>query len=388
MQGKGAEVMDAKGKWYIDGLASLWYCNVGHGRDELISAATSQMRSLATFHSMDIYTNPLAEGLAERIVALAPMPKSRVFFTGSGSEAVESAIKLARAAHAASGQPERTVIISRTPSYHGVNYAGMSATGLPNNHHGFGPLLPDIVQVPAHDLAALDEVLENVGNRLAAIIAEPVIGAGGVHPPVAGYLQGLRERCDLHGGYMILDEVITGFGRLGSWWGASHYGIQPDMVTFAKGVTSGYLPLGGVIVGAAVRAPLEADQKFILRTGHTYSGHPTASAVALANIDVLESNNLLGEASRIGTYLEPMLRDLLEDPKTASKVKEVRGVAGIWGVELAKDVNAVAIRDAMLQAGVIIRPIMQTLAVCPPLVVDEVQLEKIASVLRTAVASI
>lgn len=380
--------MDANGNWYIDGLASLWYCNVGHGREELIRAATRQMGSLATFHSMDIYTNPVADALADRIVELAPMPDSRIFFTGSGSEAVESAIKLARAAHAASGDPQRTVVISRTPSYHGVNYAGMSATGLPNNHRGFGALLPDVLQVPAHDLEALDALLTEVGDRLAAIIAEPVIGAGGVYPPHDGYLQGLRERCDRHGGFLILDEVITGFGRLGSWWGATRYGVRPDLVTFAKGVTSGYVPLGGVIVGSAVRYPLEADRSFILRTGHTYSGHPTAAAVALANIDVVEGFELLDAAKRISAKLEPMLRGMLTDASTSSKVREIRGDGGVWGVELAADVNAVVVRDLMLQEGVIIRPIMQTMAICPPLVVEDVQLERIATVLQTAIASI
>jgi putrescine aminotransferase len=383
VRGEGAEVMDAHGNWYVDALASLWYCNVGHNRRELIEAVGRQMRTLATYHSMDIYTNPVADSLADRIADLAPLPNGRVFFTGSGSEAVESAIKLARVAHTQAGHPERSVIISRSPSYHGVNYGGMSATGLPGNQRGFGPLAPDIMNVPAHDLDALDLLLEQVGDRLAAIIAEPVIGAGGVHPPNEGYLQGLRERCDRHSAFLILDEVITGFGRLGNWWGAERYGVIPDLVTFAKGVTSGYLPLGGVIVGVKVREALEADPSFVLRTGHTYSGHPTAAAAALANIDVLESVELLNRAKTVGKRLQEGLSALLSDSSTSSKIRELRGDTALWGVELVDDVSAVMVRDLMLQQGVIVRPIMQTLAICPPLVIEETQIDRIVDALQS-----
>jgi putrescine aminotransferase len=388
MRGNGAMVMDSHGKWYVDGLASLWYCNVGHNRKEIINAVGRQMRDLATFHSMDIYTNPIADALAYRLVELAPMRNARVFYTGSGSEAVESAIKLARAAHAQAGAPQRTVIISRTPSYHGVNYGGMTATGLANNHRGFGPLAPDIINVPAHDLDTLDAVLADVGDRLAAIIAEPVIGAGGVHPPRDGYLHALRERCDRHGGFLILDEVITGFGRLGTWWGAQRYNVTPDLVTFAKGVTSGYVPLGGVLVGPQVREPLEADPAFVLRTGHTYSGHPTAAAAALANIDVIESCDLPGAARRLGVQLETMLRDLCGDSAISAKINDLRGDVAVWGVELVEGIDAVLVRDLMLQHGVIVRPIGKTIAICPPLVIEDTQIDRIGDSLRRALASI
>src|SRR5580704_11880722 len=179
----GAEVVDAGGRRYIDALASLWYCNVGHGRGEIADAVAAQMRRLDTFHTFDRFTNPIADALAERLVGLAPMPEARVFLTSGGSEAVESAVKLARLAQARSGHPERTVVVSRRPSYHGVTYAAMSATGLPANQAGFGPLLPDVVQVPYDDLSALDALAEGAEGRVAAVLAEPVIAAGGVRPP-------------------------------------------------------------------------------------------------------------------------------------------------------------------------------------------------------------
>ena len=269
VRGEGSLVWDDLGNQYIDALALLWYCQIGHGNPEVKAAIVAQLDAIETFHTFDRYTNEPAERLTARLADLAPMPDARVFLTTGGSESVETAIKLARLAHFVAGQPERTVVISRQPSYHGVAYGGTSATGLPLNQAGFGPLLPDIVQVPAHDLDAVDAVLDERPGEIAAVIAEPVIGAGGVYPPAPGELAGLRERCDRAGAFLILDEVICGFCRLGEWWGAQHYGVVPDLVTFAKGVTSGYLPLGGVLVGRAVRDRLEADPTLVLRHGYT-----------------------------------------------------------------------------------------------------------------------
>ncbi len=204
------------------------------------------------------------------------------------------------------------MIVSRAPSYHGVSYGALSATGLPLNREGYGPLVENIIQVPYDDLDALDAIIADRGDQLAAVIAEPVIGAGGVLPPPAGYLEGLRARCDQTGAFLILDEVISGFGRLGVWWGSQHFGVVPDMVTFAKGITSGYQPLGGVLVGPAVRAPLEADPAYVLRHGYTYSGHPAACAAALANLDIIERETLWERAPKIGQRLSDGLRELVD----------------------------------------------------------------------------
>ncbi|MGH8916890.1 MAG: aspartate aminotransferase family protein [Actinomycetes bacterium] len=385
VSGLGAEVTDARGTTYVDALGSLWYCNVGHGRAEIADAVTTQMRTLDAFHLFDRFTNPAADAVAERLAGLAPMPDARVFLTSGGSESVETAIKLARVAQAIGGHPDRTVIVSRRPSYHGVTYAAMTASGLPANQECFGPLVPDMVQVPHDDLDALDRLAEAQAGRIAAVIAEPVIGAGGVYPPAPGYLEGLRERCDRWGAYLILDEVICGFGRLGAWWGGQHFGVAADLVTFAKGVTSGYLPLGGVLVGQAVRAGLEADPGFVLRHGYTYSGHPAAAAAALANLDIIESEGLVKEAGRIESLLGRGLAGLVD----GEHVVEARGTQGIWALGLASHLRAPVVRDALLDFGVIARPVGDAaLAYCPPLVITDDQIARVLDGTRQAIDAV
>lgn len=385
VSGEGAEVRDAAGRTYVDALASLWYCEVGHGRPSIGAAVAEQMRHLDAFHTFDRFTNPVAEALAERLVGLAPMPDSRVFLTSGGSEAVETAVKLARIAQAQAGHPERTVVVSRQPSYHGVTYAAMSATGLAPNQAGFGPLLPDVVQVPYDDLGALDALDAVAAGRVAAVIAEPVVGAGGVLPPPPGYLEGLRARCDAWGAYLILDEVICGFGRLGAWWASQHFGIRPDMVTFAKGVTSGYLPLGGVLVGPRVREPLEVDEGFVLRHGYTYSGHPATAAAALANLDLLEEEELVSVAGHIGEVLGGGLASLVD----GDRVLGCRGTQGIWALGLGPSVDATRLRDVLLEEGVIARPVgAATLAYCPPLVVTDAQMARCVEGTAAALAKL
>ncbi|MBA3653606.1 MAG: aspartate aminotransferase family protein [Actinobacteria bacterium] len=379
--GSGATVLDDKGNEYIDGLASLWYCQVGHGRPEIIDAITVQLKKLAAYQTFDRFTNGPADALCERLAALAPMPDARVFLTTGGSEAVETALKLARLAHFLAGAPRRTLIVSRAPSYHGVNYGAMSATGLPLNREGYGPMLENVVQVPFDDLDALDAVIAERGDELAAVIAEPVIGAGGVLPPPDGYLAGLRERCDRVGAFLILDEVICGFGRLGQWFGAQYYGVRPDLVTFAKGVTSGYQPVGGVLLGAAVRAPLESDPNYMLRHGYTYSGHPTACAAGVANLDVIEREALCDRAPKIGSRLGDGLRQLVERGVIAG----ARGDGAMWAAVLNAGVDPSAVRDRMLQEGVICRPLgTDAIAFCPPLVIADDQLDRCVDALAAA----
>ena len=257
----------------------------------------------------------------------------------------------------------------------------MSVQGLPGNQAGFGPLLPDVVQVEHDDLADVERVFAEQGDRIAAVIAEPVIGAGGVMPPVPGYLEGLRRLCDEHGAFLILDEVISGFGRLGEWWGATRFDIRPDVVTFAKAVTSGYVPLGGVLVGPAVRAPLEEDPTYVLRHGHTYSGHPTACAAALANLTILRDEKLPARARPIGERLSDGLRGLEKDGLLAG----VRGDGGVWAAVLPEGVAATPVRDRMLDHGVIARPIgADVIAFCPPLVIDDDDIDRCVDALDAA----
>jgi len=382
VRGEGAAVFDDASRRYVDAMASLWYCNVGHARSEVVDAVTRQMRELETYHCFERFAGPRAEELAARLSALAPVPGSRVFLTSGGSEAVDTAIKLSRAAHAQAGHPERTVVVSRTPSYHGVTYGAMALTGLPLNRAGFGTGMADVVQVPKDDLAAVREVLQRLPGQVAAVFAEPVIGAGGVWPPAHGYLAGLRALCDQAGAHLVLDEVICGFGRLGSTF--DHFGARPDLTTFAKGVTSGYVPLGGVLVAPSVHEPLAADPSFVLRHGYTYSGHAAACAAALACLEVTESEGLLERATLIGARLAPQLESLRAD----GLVADVRGLGALWAVGVPDGVDPVAVRDRVLELGVVVRPIApSTLAICPPLVIGDDDLDAVPAALWTALSA-
>jgi adenosylmethionine-8-amino-7-oxononanoate aminotransferase len=385
VKGEGATVWDDLGNRYVDALASLWYCEVGHGRTRIAEAVTKQMHELAGFHTFDRFTNPPAEELTTRLAELAPMKDARVFLTTGGSESVDTAIKLARLAHFVGGHPEKTVIISRKPSYHGVSYGALSATGLPANQQGFGPLVGDVVQVAHDSLHELDKVLHDRGPEVAAIIAEPVVGAGGVLPPDEGYLEGLRTKADKHGAFLILDEVICGFGRLGKWWGAQRYNVRPDLVTFAKGVTSGYQPLGGVLVGPAVRGPLEGDASLVLRHGNTYSGHPAACAAAIPNLDIIDEEGLLARAEHIGKRLSTGLRSLVD----GDAIIDVRGVGGVWAAVFDQGIPALEVREELLTRGVIARPIgTDVMAFCPPLVIGDADIDQCVQALGESVKAV
>jgi adenosylmethionine-8-amino-7-oxononanoate aminotransferase len=296
---------------------------------------------------------------------------------------VDTALKLSRLCHARRGEPERTLAISRTPSYHGVTYGGTALTGLPLNQAGFGPGVADVLQVGKDDLEAVRAAFEAHPGRIGTVFAEPVIGAGGLWPPAPGYLQGLRALCDEHGAHLVLDEVITGFGRLGSWFGGQHFDVRADLTTFAKGVTSGYVPLGGVLVAPSVHEPLSEDPDFVLRHGYTYSGHATACAAALACLDLTEDEDLLSAATRIGDRLHPALTALHAE----GLVSDVRGVGGMWGVGVPPHLQPVAVRDRMVELGVIVRPIApDTLVLCPPLVITDAELDQVVSAFRTALS--
>ena len=385
VRGQGSVVYDNHGNQYIDAMASLWYCAVGHGRSDMAEAIARQAGTLAAYSTFDPFTNEPAEELAEKLVAIGPIPKSRIFFTSSGSESVDTAMKLARLAHVQAGHPERTLIISRQRGYHGTTYGGTSAQGIPPNREGYGPLVGDVEQVAADDIEAMATLMAQRGNTIAAVLVEPLQGAGGVFPPQDGYLQSLRRLCDQHGAFLIFDEVISGFGRLGTWFAADHYKVVPDLMTFAKAVTSGYQPLGGVFVGPAVRAPLEADADFFLRTGFTYSGHPTACAAALKNIEILEREDLLTRALHIGKRLSSGLKSLADDGLIAS----VRGDGAVWAASHHPHRDPMMIRDKMLDLGVITRAIgADANTFCPPLVTSDAQIDQIVDTLATVLSAL
>lgn len=382
-RGSGALVWDVDGNQYLDAMASLWYCAIGHGRQEMADAISRQVSTLEAYSCFDPFTNPLADALTDKLVSLTPMPDARVFLCQSGSESVDTAMKLARQAHVQAGQPERTLIISRVRGYHGTNYGGTSAQGIAGNKVGWGELLPEVVQVPSDDIETLAQLMSERSSEIAAVITEPVQGAGGVWPPEEGYLASLRRLCDQHGAFLIFDEVITGFGRLGEWFAADHYGVIPDLTTFAKAVTSGYQPLGGVFVGQAVRQRLEPEAGFRLATGYTYSGHATACAAALANLAIIEREGLIGRATEIGARLGAGLQAIASD----GLVDHARGAGAMWAIGTHPDQHADHVRARMLEQGVIVRAIADhSVTFCPPLVTTDAQVDQIIDALAGAVA--
>ena len=364
-------------------MASLWYFNVGHGRSEIADAVSAQMRTLEAYSCFEPFTNGPADELTAQIAELSPIPDSRVFLCGSGSESVDTAIKFARLAQRMAGHPERTVVISRERGYHGTNLGGTSAQGIAPNRDGWGPLVPEVLQVPSDDIEALSVLMAQRGGEIAAVLTEPVQGAGGVWPPADGYLAEARALCDRHGALLIFDEVITGFGRLGTWFAADHFGVTPDMITFAKAVTSGYQQVGGVIVGRAVRGPLESDASYLLRHGYTYSGHASSCAAGLVNLAILRDEELLERAEPMGTRLADGLRSLAAD----GAIDHVRGAGAVWAIGLRADQDATVVRDHMLANGVITRAIgTDTCTFCPPLVTTDAEIDRIVDAVAGAVA--
>ena len=384
VRGSGALLYTADGKELVDGMASLWYCAIGHGRQEMADAISQQVSTLEAYSCFDPFTTDPAEQLAEKLREIGPIPGARVFFTGSGSESIDTVMKFARIAHVQAGEGHRKLIISRVRGYHGTAYGGTSAQGIAPNRENFGPYVDEVVQVPADDIEALATLMTQRGSEVAAIIAEPVQGAGGIFPAEDGYLQGLRKLCDQYGAYLVFDEVITGFGRLGTWFGAHHYGVTPDFVTFAKGVTSGYQPLGGVLVGPRPTAALESSPDFFLRHGFTYSGHATACAAALKNLEIIERESLLARALTMGARLAAGLRALADD----GSIDHVRGLGGMWAAALRPDQNAMAMRDVMFEEGVVCRALnADSLLFCPPLVTTDAQVDKIVDAVAVAASS-
>ena len=381
VRGEGALVYTADGREVIDGMASLWHCAIGHGRKEMADAIASQVMKLETYSIFDPFTTDPAEELAEALRKIGPTSGGRVFFTDSGSEAVDTAMKLSRMAHVQAGQGHRKLIISLSRGFHGTAYGGTSAQGILPNRENFGPYVDDVMQLPAHDVEAMATLFAQRGSEVAAVIVEAVQGAGGVFPAPDGYLQGLRKLCDQHGAYLVFDEVITGFGRLGSWFAAHHYGVEPDLATFAKGVTSGYVPLGGVFIGPQPAAALESNPDFFLRHGFTYSGHATACAAALKNLEIIRDEKLVARATHIGDRFGAGLRSLADD----GIIDHVRGAGAMFAAGLRPDQDAMTMRDAMFADGVICRALnADSLVFCPPLVTTDAQLDRIVDAVASA----
>jgi adenosylmethionine-8-amino-7-oxononanoate aminotransferase len=408
VRGEGCHLYDDAGRRYLDGLSVLFCVNAGHGRAELAEAAARQMRELAFATTWDA-VHPRAVELAARIAALAPGDLDRVFFTSGGSEAVESALKLARAYHRLRGEPGRVKVIARELSYHGTTLGALAATGLPSVREGVEALALDGCHVPHTDgyrgppgLWAADAIEQRIvaegPGTVAAVILEPVQNSGGCLVPPPGYFERVRAICDRHGVLFISDDTICSWGRLGTWFGGQRFGYVPDLITTAKGLTSGYVPMGACIVAERVAATFEsADAAFA--HGLTFGGHPVAAAVALANLDVLEREELL---ARVHTH-EPALRAELEALRDIPIVGDVRGAGYFWGLELvaepatkrpfAPEVAAavVAFLDGDLRArGLICRaadrgyPVIQ---LAPPLIAGPEEFAEIGGILRASLTA-
>ena len=377
VRGEGSLLWDDAGNEYVDGLASLWYCQVGHGRTEIVDAVAEQMRRLEAYNIFDPFTNEPAAQAAAMIVERSPHPDGRVFLGCSGSEAVDTVLKMVRQFHQLAGDAERQVVVRRTHGYHGTNFGGTSAQGIAPNREGWGDLVPHFEEIPNDDLEAAATLFADRGDRIAAVISEPIQGAGGVHLPPDGYLEGLRRLCDDHGALLIFDEVISGFGRTGQWFGAQHFGVTPDLITFAKGVTSGYLPLSGVIASRRVCEAFE-EPGFVFRTGYTYSGHPASCAAGIANLELMDAEGLVERANHVGGRIRSGLEALQAD----GLIESWRGTGAVYAAELGRD--SIPARNEMMANGVIVRPIGTCLAICPPLIITDDEVGRVLDTMAEA----
>jgi beta-alanine--pyruvate transaminase len=398
------------GRGILDATAGLWCCNAGHGRRHIAEAVCQQIEQLDYAPAFQV-GHPLPFTLAERLAALAPSGMEHVFFTSSGSESVDTALKIALAFHHARGEPCRTRLIGREKAYHGVNFGGISVGGLAGNRKGFGPLLPGVDHIRhtldiernafsrglcehgvelADDLERLCELHD--ASTIAAVIVEPIAGAAGVIVPPRGYLQRLREICDRHGILLIFDEVITGFGRVGDAFAASHFNVKPDLIAAAKGLTGGTLPMGAVIVDdrvhdAFMRGPEHTIELF---HGYTWSGHPVACAAALAALDIYAAESLFDKAATLGPYWEDAAHSLRDLPH----VVDVRNYGLLAGIELAPRPGQPGARawevftDCFHNRDLLVRASGDTIVLSPPLILDTSHIERIFDTLHDAILNV
>ena len=392
-RGEDVWVFDEDGNRYLDATASLWYTNVGHGRRSIAEAVGKQMAELEAYSTFGDFTNRPAEEISARLSALSPIPDAKIFLTSGGGDSIDTAAKLARRYWHEVGHPERQHLISRQHGYHGTHGFGTGLAGIPPNREGYGEVAADASVVPWNDAAALREEIEQIGpEKVAAFFIEPVIGAGGVYPPPDGYVEEVAAICSEHRVLFVVDAVINAFGRLGTWFGIERWpGVTPDMITFAKGVTSGYLPLGGVVISDEIAAPFWAEGAPPFRHGATYGGHPTCCAAGLENLRILEEEGLLVK----GQELEQPLFEQMSRVADSPNVAEVRGGLGfLAAVEIAaeileKDPGApIKLGLAARAEGVLMRPLGRGVAVSPPLTATEEHLEMIGDAIEKAVASL
>lgn len=387
-RGAGSSVFDRDGGEYLDLTAALWFANVGHGRREIADAIGAQAAKLAAYSTFGDLANEPVLALADRLASIAPVAGSKVFFTSGGSDAVDTAAKLVRRFWSVQGQPARTTIITRARAYHGMHWGGTALAGIEPNRSGYGDFGADVVTVPWDDAEALAQTIDELDDRagtstVAAFFCEPVLGAGGVHFAGAEYLRRARQVCRERGVLWVSDEVITGYGRTGEWFASGRFDLQPDLVLSAKGLTSGYAPMGALLAAPSVTEPFWNGDAGLWRHGYTYSGHAVAAAAALANLDLLEGEALVARVRDLEPVLAATLGALVEHPL----VSEVRAGVGLLAAvqldpaALALDASLVPRTVAALrQRGVLTRPLVDgSLQVSPPFVVTEQELKQAAT---------
>ena len=404
---EGMHYFTPEGRPVLDGASGLWCVNAGHGRREIVDAVSSAMTELDYAPPFKI-GHPLAFKAAEALEAVLPPGFGNIFFVNSGSEAAETALKIARACHVARGEPDRVWLIGRERAYHGVNFGGISVGGIPYVRAAFGPLLAEVDHLrhthdparnafsrgqPEHGAEFADDLLQIIGERgaekIAAVIVEPMAGSTGVLPPPKGYLERLREICSGHGILLIFDEVITGFGRLGASFAAERFDIKPDMIAMAKGMTNGAIPMGGVAVQSHVydglmQGPVETIE---LMHGYTYSGHPAASAALIATLEIYQRESLFQRARDLETYWQEAVHMLRQSPNVA----DVRNIGLVGAVELAPAEGRPGARGndvyrRAFESGLLVRVTGDTIALSPPLIISEQQIDEIVEKLGKAIA--
>lgn len=381
---EGSYLTTDKGARLFDGTASLWYANIGHGREEMAQVAYEQMKKLDSYHVFGRYTNDQAVALAEILVSMAPIDDAKVILNSGGSDSIDAALKLARRYWNQMGCTSKKVVISREHSYHGLHAYGTSVAGLDFNREGYGTdsLVDGTERIDKHSTEAFAEAIERIGAKnIAAYIAEPVMGTGGVHPPCEGYFAEIQRLCHENNILFIADEVITGFGRTGTMFASSRYALQPDIITFAKGVTSGYAALGGVFVAPRVWQPFfeQGAASPVYRHGTTYSGHPVTAALAMKNLEILERESLLERSAA----LERVLAGELAAIESHELVTTTRVGGFLGAIKLHDEVQAEWVTDQILDLGFITRPLRgNAVQISPPFITTDQEVRDLVNGVR------
>jgi L-2,4-diaminobutyrate transaminase len=415
--GEGVRVRDIDGRQYLDGMAGLWCVNLGYGRREIVDAITRQSERLSFFHTFNGMTTDVVAQCADALLARAPVPMARVFFGASGSDANETQLKLIWYYNNLRDKPQKKKIIARWNAYHGSGVATASLTGLPSMHNLFdlpqGPILH--VGAPHHYRKAaegmterdfsrslareLEDLIEREGaDTIAAFFAEPVMGAGGLIPPPEGYFEEIVPVLRKHDILLVLDEVVSGFGRLGTYWGAQAFGLEPDLLTSAKGVTSGYFPMSACFISPKIWSVIEAaaDKTGVFGHGYTYSAHPVGAAAALATLKLIDELHLVDHVARVGPYLQQAMHDRLGQHHA---VGEIRGRGLMIGIELVKDRatkesfpmqnrTGRQVLKAAAARGLITRALGDTLVFAPPLVINNNEIDELVDTFARSVEDV